>query len=93
MRVLLSLLFAVTSSLAFVLMLIVMAFEVGTLFAATIGLGLGTFIFGLIELPEPREGIVFKKTGDYDPNPDPCCHKVDYIDGSQTFPVKQPVKQ
>ena len=44
-RLLLALVFFVVSVLAFCLMLIVMTFEVGLLFSASLGLGLGVFIF------------------------------------------------
>lgn len=61
-------------------MLVVMTFEVGLLFSATIGLGLGNFITSKIKLPElPNNTKWSKKRGDYEPNPDPCCSKVEYL--------------
>ena len=75
-RFLLALLFVCISSLAFSLMLIVMTFEVGLLFAASIGLGTGAWIFHtFVKMPELPKGFKFSqgKRGDYMPNPDPCC--------------------
>ena len=66
-------------------MLVMMTFEVGLLFAAALGLGLGKFIICFIKLPKPLESdpaITIKWKRDmvvYEPNPDPCCSKPDGI--------------
>jgi len=74
-RFLLAFSFAVTSLVAFSLMLIVMTFEIGILMAASLGLGLGTLACNsLFELPKLPENCQWtQKRGDYTPNPDPCC--------------------
>ena len=78
------LLFAVASLLAFSLMLVVMAFEVGVLFSAALGLASGSFLFNLIVIPQTNDAsITIVKQGNYEPNPDPCCNKVDLVPAAE----------
>ena len=67
-------------------MLIVMTFEVGLLFATSLGLGLGTFLtMTLFKLPElPANCEPTEKSGDYSPNPDPCCSAISLASASQS---------
>ena len=61
-------------------MLIVMTFNVGLLIASTLGLGIGSLFFNSIcKMPKMPFFAVFNagKKGDYEPNPDPCCSKID----------------
>jgi len=58
-------------------MLVVMTFDVGLLISTGLGLGLGNFIFSFFEHSDLPEGLEWKKTGNYEPNPDPCCHKLE----------------
>lgn len=71
-------------------MLIVMHFEVGLLFSAVLGLGLGTFLLhNFVKMPQLPAGYSFSegKRGDYMPNPDPCCGPATIAD-----PHKEEVK-
>ena len=60
-------------------MLVVMTFEIGLLIAVSMGLAVGNTIFSMmIKMPElPPEAKLTEKRGNYEPNPDPCCHKLD----------------
>ena len=79
-RVILSLLFAVSSVLASCLMLIAMTFELGLLFAVSLGVGAGKLVFTmLIQLPKLPPNYLWSAKGNYLPNPDSCCSKTDEI--------------
>ena len=57
-----------------------MTFEVGLLFATVIGLTIGNLVFNsCIKLPEfdSEKVLLTEKTGSYEPNPDPCCSKIE----------------
>ena len=60
-------------------MLVVMTFEIGLLFAISLGLAVGNLIFPMmIKMPElPVNTKLTEKRGNYEPNPDPCCNKLD----------------
>ena len=65
-------------SAAFNLMLLVMTFNVGILFAAVIGLALGLFVFNLIELPAlPTQYKFVEGKAMYNPKSDKCCNHVE----------------
>ena len=63
---------------AYFLMLLVMTFNVGILFAAVSGLAIGLLIFNLIELPQlPLQYKFVEGKGFYSPKSDKCCNHVD----------------
>ena len=63
---------------AFNLMLLVMTFNVGILFAAVTGLALGLFVFNLVELPDlPAQYKFVEGKSMYNPKSDKCCNHVE----------------
>ena len=56
-----------------------MTFNVGLLIAPTLGLAIGSLFFNSIcKMPKmPPFAVFTEKKGDYEPNPDPCCSKID----------------
>ena len=63
-------------------MLVLMTFEVGLLFAGSVGWGVGKLLFMYVEVPEMPDGVEWKEESrdKYEPNPDPCCHKLDEVE-------------
>ena len=77
-RLLLTVIYMVMVSSAFFLMLLVMTYNVGVLFAAVVGLALGLFVFNLIELPDLPDQYKFVEGKTmYSPKSDKCCNHVE----------------
>ena len=60
------------------LMLLVMTYNVGILFAAVSGLALGLLVFNMLDLPQlPLQYKFVEGKGFYTPKSDKCCNHTD----------------
>ena len=74
-RLLLTAIYMIMVTGAFGLMLLVMTFNVGVLFAAVSGLAVGLLIFNMVPLPElPLQYKFVEGKSMYNPKSDKCCN-------------------
>ena len=77
-RLLLTFIFMIMITGAFLLMLLVMTYNVGILFAAVSGLAVGLFMFNLVTLPElPGHYKFVEGKSSYNPKSEKCCNYVE----------------